>query len=303
MRQYISFSGHKAPVYAVVPGTTPGTFLSADGDGAVVQWNVHEPDRGRQVLHAGQAVFSLHPCAATGHLWVGTGNGTLIVADLKAMQEVTRMDPHRHGIFAFADLPHGLIGSVGGDGVLCLFTSDEHQLVRQIPLAGTKLRTMAMHRDGRVLAVGDNDGCIHILETTMYNTVQTTQAHPVTTGSSERTTGCSALAYHPAKPVLVSGGKDGALRVWRMDHDQQPVLAIPAHQGAIYRIVFSPDGQRMATASRDKSCVVWDANSLDPLVRLDKEHDGHRHSVNSAIWLEGLLITAGEDRRLLGWTE
>nr|MDQ3100792.1 hypothetical protein [Bacteroidota bacterium] len=115
------------------------------------------------------------------------------------------------------------------------------------------------------------------------------------------TKGTSSLAFHPAKPVLISGGKDGYLRFWRTDQDHQLTREIAAHKGGIYRILFNDDGSLCATCSRDRTIKIWNANSFEPLHRLDRVAGGHTHSVNSILWIDDLLISASDDRTLIAW--
>ena len=74
-----------------------------------------------------------------------------------------------------------------------------------------------------------------------------------------------------------------------------------AHEAGIYAVAFSADGTRLATAARDKTAKVWDAGTLDPLVRLDRAAGGHTHSVNALLWLGDTLVTCGDDKRIVAW--
>lgn len=295
------FTGHRSAVYALAPGDRPGTFLSGDGSGAVVRWDRHRPDQGEQVIDAGEGIFSLHWAAAQGLLWVGTHHGRCIVVDMHRRRVVADHATGARGLFAFATLPDGQVVSAGGDGIMRVHSVPDGGIRRQIPLTDAKLRCLAMDGAGRSLAVGANDGIVRVLEPVLLNERATISTHAARTGAPERHTGCSALAYHPHKPVLLTGGKDGHLELWRTDADHRALLALPAHRGAIYRIIFDPTGQRFATAARDKTCVIWDAATLEPLHRLDRAAGGHTHSVNTALWMDHVLITASDDRMVHAW--
>lgn len=302
-----SFIGHRGPVYSLIPGSRPGKFLSGSGDGMVVQWNVTDPDKGEVMVNVGQAVFCLALLMQQNILLVGTESGGLHVVDLGTRRELHYYDLHRKGLFSIEALTDGRIACAGGDGSLSIWQivmDGSLDLLRHIPLIEEKLRHACATPGGDGLAVACQDGTVRVLETTLFNELLTLQAHPlqVAVDTEASFIGTTSLAYHPGKPVLFSGGKDGHLRLWRCDADHALLSSLPAHKAAIYRMRFSPDGRRLATAGRDKIVKIWDAATLDPLERLDRAAGGHTHSVNALLWMDdGSLLSAGDDRRILHW--
>lgn len=296
MRAQATFTGHRGPVYTLVAGASPGTFLSGSGDGLVVRWQLDRPDQGEVIVDVGQAVFALHLLPERGLLLIGTEGGRLHVVDLPTRRERQLLEVHRRGLYAFAELPAGRMASSGAEGSLCLWqpnaTGSPLELLRQLPLSEEKLRGLAASPDGRWLAVCDGEGPIRLLETEHLNEPHTLPGHEG---------GALSAAWHPGKPVLLTGGKDGHLRGWHTGEGFRPLLALPAHEAGIYAVAFSADGTRLATAARDKTAKVWDAGTLDPLVRLDRAAGGHTHSVNALLWLGDTLVTCGDDKRIVAW--
>ncbi|MCC7500984.1 MAG: hypothetical protein IT229_00550 [Flavobacteriales bacterium] len=288
------FTGHKGPVYTLTQGTRPDTFLSGSGDGHVVLWEMDNPDHGELLVKVGQPVFSLHLDPSRERLYIGTDSGSLHVVDLRDRKEIQLLRHQHKGLYAIQPLPHDRIACAGGDGTLAVYQQCERlSLQRIIPLIDGKLRDFAVNGDGTLLAVACGDGTVRVLDTEHFNEKRTHQAHEG---------GALAVAFHPTKPALVSGGKDGHLRIWSLELDQRELLALPAHKSSIYRITFNTEGTMCATASRDKSVKCWAADSFAPLSRLDRMAGRHSHSVNALLWAGEVLITGSDDRSVLAWS-
>lgn len=291
------FSGHKGPVYTLCPAAEPGFFFSGSGDGSVVRWKMDAPETGITVARISRAIFATH-LQAPHILLIGDEDGGAHVVDLQERHEVQLERAHVKGIFSILSLTDGRIVMAGGDGTVSIWTAAATEsggliaLQRKIPLCDEKVRGLALNADGTLLAVACGDGAIRILDTTDLNEHFTLDAH-------ER--GANCVAWHPTKPVLVSGGKDGHIRIWRTDDDFNPLHAFPAHHDTIYDLAFSPDGKQCATASRDKTAKVWDAATFSPLRRLDRAHGGHGYSVNDLLWQGSTLLTASDDKSIVAW--
>ena len=60
---------------------------------------------------------------------------------------------------------------------------------------------------------------------------------------------------------MVSGGKDGQVRVWKVLADTQLMIhSVKEHRGPINSVVCNADGTQVISSSDDGSCIVWDLN-------------------------------------------
>lgn len=288
------FTGHRGAVYALQGTANPNLFLSASGDGKVVRWDMRMPDQGEQVADALKPIYCIHFDRERKLLFIGNSEGGLHMVDLAQGEELRHLHAHRLGIFRIIPLGNDRIVCSGGDGTISVWKVPNMELERQIPLSDEKLRGLAVNMDGSLLAVASLDGRVHVLNTRDLSTRHTIIAH-------ER--GAASVCWHPSKPVLMSGGRDGHLRFWRSDADFKALQAIPAHRANIYGIAFNPDATLCATASRDKSVKLWDGHTFDALDRLDLKTSGHMHSVNAVHWCaDGTLLSASDDRTIRAWT-
>ena len=76
-------------------------------------------------------------------------------------------------------------------------------------------------------------------------------------------------------------------------------LTLKGHDDGVKSAVYSPDGQRIVTASVDKAAQVWDANTGQELMTLT----GHEGSVMSAVYSPDgqRIVTASVDKTAKDW--
>lgn len=294
MEAITTFEGHRAPVYVLAAGADEAHFISGSGDGLVAEWELADPAQGRGLSQVTEAVFAALVMPTHQLLIIGTEGGSLHVVDLLDRAEKHRFTVHRKGIFALLALDADRFACAGGDGLLSIWQAlpatengPRCALVRQFPLVEEKLRGLALEPAGGHLAVACGDGTVRILDPILFNEMQTLEAHAE---------GASSVVYHPTKPVLISGGKDGHLRAWAVEEAYREVLALPAHRAAIYRLAFRADGKLLASAGRDKNVKIWDGTDLSPVARHERSTGGHTHSVNAVLWMGDTLLSAGDDR-------
>ncbi len=285
-------TGHSGSVYALAETGTRGVFLSGAGDRMIASWNVAEGAEGKLIAQLPAPVFSL--LAVGSDFLAGTGAGSLHIIDTELKRETRAVQLHTAQIFDIAFSPkHNLLFTAGGDGQLAVSEASTATFLKAKKLCAEKVRSIAVSPGENSLAVTCGDGTVHIFALPGMEELHVLHAHELS---------ANAACWHPGGRYLLTGGRDAHLKAWDAKDNFGLIVSIPAHNFAIYNIVFSPDEKLFATASRDKTVKVWDAEKIEFLARINQEnYDGHRNSVNRLLWNETGLISAGDDRSVMVW--
>ena len=257
----------------------------------VALWNALDGSQHPFGVKTEATVYSLAFDPSSKILFIGCIDGKLHAVNTISMAEQKSWILDKNGIFDLKiDAKRNRILAAGGNGVLTVIEAQTLKVLRSIPLSDGKLRRMAIHTDGNSIAIADNHGEVHLLNAEDYSTIESIQAHKE---------GCTAVAWHPSKPVLLTGGKDGIVRCWNANTNYEQVLQLAAHQSTIYDIVYHEEANQFVSCSRDKTIKWWDANTFDALRKVDSSGGGHKFSVNRIIVQGRLLISASDDRGVL----
>jgi WD40 repeat protein len=112
-----------------------------------------------------------------------------------------------------------------------------------IPQAGP----LAMSPDGRLLAVGTDDGMVRLLETDSGHEPGRRFRHPKV----------GALAFSPGGKALASGGDDGTILLWNLAAEKV-VRRLEGHLNSVDGLAFTPDGKTLLSGSTDQTVRLWD---------------------------------------------
>jgi WD40 repeat protein/transcriptional regulator with XRE-family HTH domain len=146
--------------------------------------------------------------------------------------------------------------------------------------------TVTYNSDGRLLAIGGDDGNVKILDAVSGDVIHTFHLGGVIHG----------VAFSPNDSRLAAASEDGSVKVWDSDSGQE-LLSLPRLSG-LWSIAFLSNG-RIVTAGQDGVARVWDADTGGEVLTLA----GHRSTiVGVAGSPDGTRIaTSGYDETVRVW--
>ncbi len=293
LRHLHTCTGHKAALYTVAPGRSDRHFLSAGGDGWIVEWDLDFPETGQLLASVSTQVFSLCSLPEQHLVIAGNMNGGVHWIHYENPDQTRNVQHHQKGVYDILAIDERVF-TAGGDGLLTLWDRDSGRALESYQLSNQALRSISYSAERQEMAVGGSDGSIYLLDSdTLFLKKVLRDAH---------SNSVFTVAYMPNGKHLLSGGRDAMLRIWEtMDWRLQSEEN--AHWYTLNHIVFSPDKAFFATASRDKTLKIWDAETFSLLKVIETIRDGgHLHSVNRLMWLPDCLISVSDDRSAMLWS-
>lgn len=289
------FTGHQNAIYALAPGRTEATVLSAAGDGIIAEWDVVQGGDAQMIARVPTQVFSLAHLPGYELVVAGQMNGGLHVMSTRTHQEIKHLALHTQSIFyqLYDDVRDRLLVA-GGDGVLSVWSVPDFTLLHRLPLSKNHLRYLALSPDGCTLAIACSGHHIHLLDAESYGIQHQWAAHD---------NSVFALLFQ-SDDILISGSRDAFLKIWSADPIFSLTHAIPAHLFTINDLAGLEELNLFASAGRDKHIKLWDATTFALQKVIDNEKwEGHSHSVNRLLWLPAkqVLVSAGDDRQIMVW--
>lgn len=294
IKKLSEFTGHKGSLYSLIP--FGNGFVSAGGDKMIVNWpNIFE-NEGKVLAMSSGPVFSMLMLCNQNLLLAANDSGGIHVIDLKTQKEIRLLKFHGAPVFDMISAAgEMLMLTASGDGTLALVDTGNFSIIKQLKLTDLKVRCLLFFNEEKLLAAGTGDGLVYIFEFPELKLCEKIHAHQP--GFS-----VNAMAFFSEKQLLITGGRDAHLNIFNVTGNFEKVQSIPAHNYSIYSIAISPDRNVMATASRDKTIKIWDTENFRVICRISKPgFDAHTHSVNRLLWKGDMLISAGDDRKIILW--
>ncbi|MEO0988090.1 MAG: TIR domain-containing protein, partial [Cyanobacteria bacterium J06639_14] len=291
--------GHTGTVWQVVFGPDGQKLASASADGTIRVW--HPDGQELAVLECnGGPLLDLDFTPDGEHIAAVDAEGTLYFWSSDGQQQ-QEWRAHTEPTRAVDFSPDGqLIATASEDATVKLWQRDG-TLVRTLRGNLRGMQALVWTQDNQIVA-GDERGTIYIWDESGEQ-IQTFQEHRAAVTALDVSRGGKLLAsvgfdrkvklYDLTTGEVMKTTGESVNSLWAQDEP------IDAHDGPIYNVHFTPDGEQLVTVGDDKRIHVWrvkDGTSAGTLL-------GHTGLVAALAIAPGgnIIATSGGDRAVRLW--
>jgi WD40 repeat protein len=130
--------------------------------------------------------------------------------------------------------------------------------------------------------------------------------HQIVVGRQGAVDAVAVGALADGTPVVVSGGNDRTVRIWRLADGSPVGEPLRGHEGGVFAVAVGAlaDGTPVVVSSGDDATVrIWQLADGAPVGEPLSDHDGEVHALAVGVLADGMpiLVTGGDDGTVRIW--
>jgi WD40 repeat protein len=259
-------TGHSDRIFAVTFSSDSQIIASSGGEGTVKLW---KPD-GTLLKDLNEDkkndAFRAVAFSPDGDMIAAAGDDTTVKlwkldGTLKKIISKNTLQGHSSRVWdvSFSN-DKQLIASASRDGTVKLWKPDG-TLLNTINGHKGEVYGVAISPDSKIIASASEDGTVKLWnkDGTLQKTIQV----------DWQGSGVKKVTFNPEGSVIATASENGKVKLWKLDGTLQKTLDL--HKDEVSSISFSRDDKTLASASNDKSVILWNIErdfNLDGLLKL-----------------------------------
>ncbi len=286
--------GHNDCIYALCEGSDPRYFYTGSGDGMVVEWDLDEPkdgkliakldhsvyalevDKQRNLLFIGhnfdgvhaidlgdnreiwslkltdQAIFDIK--AFGNELYVGTGDGVLIVLDIEeqSIKKHIKLSSKSIRVMSIASEKRQLAVGLSDHSIKVLDLVNDFKPIANLTGHTNSVFALGFSPDERFLVSGSRDAHMKIWDTQNYSLDEDIVAHMYA---------INFLYFSEDGKYLATCSMDKSIKVWDFEERRLKKVLDKArnagHGTSINKVFWSTYTGQLVAVSDDRSISIW----------------------------------------------
>lgn len=290
---------HSAPIIDVAFNPQGNIIATASDDHTVKLWSKNgsllTTFKSKQDSVLGLAWSQDGHRLVSGH-WNGAIN-FLQVKNLNHPQ--VRLDKtipgHKVGVWRIAVSPNGKLIATASEDKTAKIWDWQGNLITSLIGHQDVVRGVAFSPDSKIVATASYDKTIKL-----WNTQGKIIA---TLKKNNYDLGAGALNIDPDGKMMATADLEGTIKLWQIEQEQGRVSVklnktLKSHTEEVRKVIFSSDGQLIASASEDKTIKIWHRSG-----KLLKTFYGHEAAVWSISFSPDgkTLVSVSEDQTAIIW--
>ncbi|MBD2248333.1 NB-ARC domain-containing protein [Nostoc sp. FACHB-888] len=294
------FSGHKGWVWSVAFSPDGRTLASSSSDSSVRLWGIQSGSCLQVLTEHKGCVWSVSFSADGQQLASCSDDKTVRLWNLQG-QCLRVLKGHTQSVYSvhFATDQQTLASS-SNDTTIRIWDVSNGNCLSVLQGHTSGVRCVRYSPDGQLLASGCRDGSIRLWSNYLsydrhLNPHSINSSAKLLQGHADFVWG---IAFSPDSRLLVSGGRDGTLRLWDVQ-DGQSIHVLEGHTHDVYGLAISADNQLLISTGEDQTVRLWHLQSGRNLKTL-RGYTGGVHSLSLSA--DGqLLASSGQNETIQVW--
>ncbi len=192
--------------------------------------------------------------------------GEVKIWDVEKRAQTLTIDGHSDCIYAVAFAPDGkTIATASYDKLIKFWNAATGKEIRTLKDHIDAVYALAFVPDGKRLVSAAADRTVKVWDTGTGERLFT---------MSEALDGLNTLALDPTGTKVAAAGLDKSIRIWSLgEKSGTMVQSLIAHEDAILKLAWSPDGKYLVSTAADRTLKIFKADDLTEVKAFAKQPD------------------------------